>query len=234
MVSHGKRRGRGAQERESGGGAGAGRRIAALTALFALLAACSSPPPPAKPALRTTKAFDAVFGELPPIPLQAPAYASVVYFPAAKAPGRYLPAPIFTTEDGKEEFLTVRTAVRGVDQETFAKEVDLPFPKGTDLASYARRDGKAVVGLGGNLRAATMSKIEKERAAGSLFLTVEQSRIPVLPDCSGSSRSGRKRGGRRRRCRCCSIAPCLSSGSPFSRRAAVPLIRERRTRRGSV
>jgi germination protein M len=147
---------------------------AAMAIIFAVLAACSAPPPTAKPAVQTTRAFDAVYGELPPIPLQAPACATVVYFPAAKAPGRYLTAPIFTTEEGKAEFLTVRTAVRGIDQEEFARQVRLPFPKGSDLISFHLEYGKAMIRLGGTFRADLMSKKEGGIAAASLFLTAKQ------------------------------------------------------------
>jgi hypothetical protein len=145
-----------------------------MAMLCAVLAACSAPPPTAKPAVHTTGAFDAVYGELPPIPVQAPAYASVVYFPAAKVSGRFLTAPIFTTEEGKVEFLTVRTAVRGIDQEEFTRQVAMPFPNGSDLISFRLEQGKAWIRLGGKFRADRMSKKEEETAAAGLFLTVEQ------------------------------------------------------------
>ncbi len=148
--------------------------IGALAISIAVLAGCTAPSAPPEPKVHTTKAFDAVYGEIPPIPLQGPAYATVVYFPAAKAPGRFLTAPIFTTEAGKVEFLTVRTAVRGIDQEAFAKEFTLPFPKGSDLIAFEQGQGKAAIRLGGTFRAASMSTLERENAAAGLSLTVVQ------------------------------------------------------------
>jgi predicted peroxiredoxin len=106
--------------------------------------------------------------------LQSPAYATVVYFPSAKAPGRFITAPIFTTEEAKVEFLTVRTAVRGIDQEEFAKGIALPFPKGSDLISLGQEQGKAMIRLGGTIRTDSMSKKERENAAVCLSLTLEQ------------------------------------------------------------
>jgi germination protein M len=156
------------------GGGGMPWTVGVPAILIAALAACTAPSVAPKPAVNTTKAFDAVYGDLPPIPLQGPAYATVVYFPAAKAPGRFLTAPIFTTEEGKVEFLTVRTAVRGIDQEAFGKGIALPFPKGSDLISFRREQGKALIRLGGTFRADRMSKKQGEIAAASLFLTVEQ------------------------------------------------------------
>jgi hypothetical protein len=162
------------RRRRPEGAAGDAWRLAATAAVVVALAACSKPPAPTNPSVHTTKAFDAVFGALPPIPLQAPANASVVYFPAANDPGTLVAAPIFTTEPGKEEFLAVRTAVRGIDQEEFAKEVALPFAKGTDLVSFQRAKGTATVRIGGTFRAGRMSKEEADLAAASLLQTVEQ------------------------------------------------------------
>ncbi len=161
----------GSRERK---GARAAWTTAAVTAALAMLAACSTQQAPSKPTVQTTKAFDAVFGKLPAIPLQAPAYATVVYFPSAADPGRFLPAPIFMTEAEKVEFLTVRTAVRGIDQEAFEKGIALPFPKGSDLLSFRREQGKAIVRLGGTFRAGSLSKEEADRAAAGLFLTARQ------------------------------------------------------------
>ncbi len=141
--------------------------VAAVVIAISLVAlsACTAPPAPSKPVIHTTKAFDTVYGELPPIPVQSPAYATVVYFPAAKAPGRFVTAPIFTTEEAKVEFLTVRTAVRGIDQEEFRKGIALPFPEGSDLISLGQEQGKSMIRLGGTFRANSMSKKERENAA---------------------------------------------------------------------
>jgi len=53
--------------------------------------------------VHTTKAFDAIVGELPPMTVPGPCYAPVVYFPSATASGKYLTVPIFFTGQGKEE-----------------------------------------------------------------------------------------------------------------------------------
>jgi hypothetical protein len=150
------------------------RSIVGVVLLSAVLAACSPAQPPAAATVRTTKAFDNVYGALPPIPVQAPAFASVVYFPAADGSGRYATAPIFTTDESRTAFLTMRTAVRGIDQAEFAKGIALPFPKGADLSGFSLEHGKATVFLGGTFRAGRMSKKEAERAAGGLFLTASQ------------------------------------------------------------
>lgn len=157
-------------------GIGAAMRLRAVAALLlsAALSACSAPARPPQPQVESDKAFDSFFGGLPPIPVQGPAFATVVYFPKADDAGKYLPAPIFTTDSGKVEFLTMRTAVRGIDQEEFSRQVAIPFPKGTDLVSFRQEGGKVTVRLGGAFRADAVPKTQMERAAGALVLTAEQ------------------------------------------------------------
>lgn len=149
-------------------------RVAAALLAAATLAACSPPDAPRKPAVEVSKAFDDVFGALPLIPVEGPAFATVVYFPAADDSGNCVPAPIFLTDADKASFLTVRTAVRGIDQEEFARGVAMPYPKGTDLVSFRQGRGKATIRLGGTFRAGAVSKKEMLRAAGALALTVRQ------------------------------------------------------------
>jgi len=141
---------------------------------IAALASCDSSPRPVKPFVHTTKAFDAVFGALPPMAVPGPCYATVVYFPSAKAPGKFLPVPLFSTDQGKEETLAVRTLIRGIDQEEFAKEVVFPFPKGAELLSFDDSGGKVTIRVGGTFKAAALSAGEREEAAKSAALTVAQ------------------------------------------------------------
>jgi len=158
----------------SGQGVAGGVLALAFAVALAALASCTAPSGPVKPTIHTTKYFDAVFGELPPMEPPGPLYATVVYFPSAKAPGKYLPAPIFTAEPGKEETLAVRTLIRGIDQEEFAKKVVFPFPKGSDLLSFGYEGTRAMLRVGGTFKAGSLSNKEGEMAARSVALTVAQ------------------------------------------------------------
>jgi hypothetical protein len=155
------------------------RRIAAafpVAAAFIALAlfSCSSKPSPATSSIHTTKAFDAVFGDLPPMTAPGPTYATVAYFPSARDSGKFLPAPLFSAEQGKEEMLTVRTVIRGIDAEEFSGEVVFPFPPGSDLDSLSYEGGVARIRVGGKFKAADFSPGQGERAAKALALTVTQ------------------------------------------------------------
>ncbi len=149
------------------------------TIVLAGFASCAQHSPSQKPVLRTTKAFEAIFGELPPLPLSGPSFATVAYFPSSVEPGKFRPVPIFSVEQGKEEALVVRTVVRGIrtlgsPADTILAEIVPPFPAGGDLASVAYDGGVAKISVGGNFRAESLSAAQREKAAQALALTVSQ------------------------------------------------------------
>jgi hypothetical protein len=152
---------------------------------FAGLAGCTSSPAPEKPLVHTTNAFDAIFGGLPPMTVPGPCYGTVAYFLSLREPGKYRPVPIFSAERGKEEMLTVRTVIRGVDTDGLAEEVAFPFPRGSDLDSFAYEGGVAKIKLAGTFPGSGFSG---NRAAEALALTVAQfgkAAIVEMTDASG-------------------------------------------------
>lgn len=138
------------------------------------LVACTSSPAPQKPPVHTTKAFDAIYGEMPPMTVPGSTLAMVAYFPSAREPGKYLPAPLISAEQGKEEMLSVRTVIQGVEAEGFSEEVSFPFPPGSDLDSLSYGGGMGRIRVGGRFKAADLSPGQGERAAKALALTVAQ------------------------------------------------------------
>lgn len=171
--------------------------LAAAVIGAAMLAACSSPasPPTQKPPVHTTRAFDAIYGDLPPMDVLGATFATVAYFPSAREPGKYLPAPLFSAERGKEEMLSVRTVIRGVEAEGFSAEVSFPFPPGSDLDSLSYEGGVGKIRVVGNFKAADLSAGKGERAAKALALTVAQfgkATSVEVTDAAGKARlSGR-------------------------------------------
>jgi hypothetical protein len=159
-----------------------GRLAAVLLAgvlTVAAFASCTRQSPPQKPVIHATKAFDAIFGDLPSLPLPGPAYATIAYFPSSLEPDRFRPVPIFSVEPGKEEALSVRTVIRGIEAgegpaDELQKEIVHPFPSGSELVSLSYDGGLATVTVGGNFRAEGLSAAQKEKAAKALALTVSQ------------------------------------------------------------
>lgn len=153
--------------------------VAAAGVLLALSASCTKQSPPQRPYIHTTKAFDNVFGTLPDLPIPAPCHATVVYFPSGASPGEFRPVPVFIVEQGKEETLAVRTAIRGIETgdgpaDAIRKEVAYVFPPGSDLLSLSHESGVARIRAGGAFRAAAFSRADGEKAAMALALTVAQ------------------------------------------------------------
>ena len=151
----------------------------AAAMMLALPVSCSRTSPPQKPYLHTTKAFDALFGQLPDLPVPGPCHATVVYFPSAAAPGEFRPVPVFIVEQGKEERLAVRTAIRGIGTgegpaDAIRSEIQAPFPEGADLLSLEHDGGVARIRVGGAFRAADLPPARREIAAKALALTVAQ------------------------------------------------------------
>lgn len=147
--------------------------------LLALAASCSKQSPPQNPYIHTTKAFDEVFGVLPDLPIPAPCHATVVYFPAAGSPGAFRPVPVFIVEQGKEEFLAVRTAIRGIETgdgpaDAVLENISYPFPPGSDLRSFEHEGGVARIRVGGAFRADGYPSAKGVEAATALALTVAQ------------------------------------------------------------
>ncbi len=167
--------------------------IAAAAALAAAVLAegCSRQSPPQKPMIHTTKAFDAIFGELPPISVPGPCYATVAYFPSAREPGKVRPVPIFSVEQGKEERLSVRTAIRGIaGAGEFAAKTVPPFPPGSDLDALSVGGGVATIKVGGSFRAVDLPADRREAAARALALTIAQfgkAREVDVTDASGTA-----------------------------------------------
>lgn len=174
--------------------------------LAAGYAACAKTSPPQKPTIHTTKAFDDLFGELPPLPIPAPCYAAVVFFPSAATPGAYRAVPVFSLEQGKEERLAVRTVVEGIETEgggpvdELLREIRRPFPGGSSLLSLSREGGVAKVRVGGSFRADSLGAGSRDEAGTALALTVAQfgkgSRVEVTDEAGTATFAGSAEGAR--------------------------------------
>ncbi len=168
------------------------RAAAAVLAAAALIAGCARQSPPQKALVHTTKAFDAIFGALPPMSVPGPCYATVAYFPSAREPGKFTPAPIFSAEQGKEAWLSVRTVVRGIPGAgSFTASVAPPFPEGSDLDALSVEGGVARIRIAGPFRAADLAGDRREAAARALALTVAQfgkAREVEVTDVAGTAR----------------------------------------------
>ena len=98
-------------------------------------------PPPAKQArVSATKAYEKYFGPAPTTD-KGTCYAFVIYFPSAKEPGKVVPFPFFTFDDGSMKKVAVERLLGGMEVAAYKDELLQPFAPGARLLELARADG---------------------------------------------------------------------------------------------
>lgn len=114
-----------------------------------------------------TAAYEKYFGAAPPVD-KGTAYAFVIYFPSSKTPGKVVPFPFFTFDDGSIKKVAIERLLVGMDTGSYQGEF-IPFPGGTRL--IAINDDK------GTITANFSKELDTSAEAGiahALFLTLRQ------------------------------------------------------------
>ena len=89
----------------------------------------------------TTAAYEKYFGAAPPVD-KGTAYAFVIYFPSKKEPGKVVPFPFFTFDEGSIKKVAVERLLGSMDIGSYQGEF-IPIPAGTRL--LAINDDKGTV-----------------------------------------------------------------------------------------
>ena len=89
----------------------------------------------------STAEYDKYFGAAPPVD-KGTAYAFVIYFPSKKEPGKVVPFPFFTFDEGSLKKVAIERLLSGMDTGSYQGEF-IPFPGGTRL--IAINDDKGTV-----------------------------------------------------------------------------------------
>ena len=118
-----------------------------------------------------TAAYEKYFGATPPVD-KGLAYAFVIYFPSAKTPGKVVPFPFFTFDEGSIKKVAVGRLLEGMDTGSYAGEFT-PFPKGSRLLSLNDDQGTVTVNFSKEVLAATDTSA-KTATATALGLTLRQ------------------------------------------------------------
>ncbi|WP_298272394.1 GerMN domain-containing protein [Geobacter sp.] len=123
--------------------------VAVLVAVF--LASCrekGSAPPAAKPVrVSATAAYEKYFGP-PPTTDKGSCYAFVIYFPSAGEPGKVVPFPFFTFDEGSIRKVAVERLIGGMNVGSYKDEFLQPFAPGAHLQAISREKGLVTVDLG--------------------------------------------------------------------------------------
>jgi hypothetical protein len=114
-----------------------------------------------------TAAYEKYFGAAPSVD-KGVAYAFVIYFPSRKTPGKVVPFPFFTFDEGSLKKVAIERLLGGMDTGSYKGEF-IPFPSGSRLIAINDNQGTITVNLNKELNASA-----EAATAHSFALTLRQ------------------------------------------------------------
>ena len=155
--------------------------------------------PPAKPVrVSATKAYEKYFGPAPTTD-KGTCHAFVIYFPSLREPGKVVPFPFFTFDEGSMEKVAVERFLSGMEVPAYASEIVHPVASTARLLALEQVDGVKKVDLSdgflapgasrdGMLHALVMTLTQFPEVRGVRLLQegkdVDYARGPQKPDDS--------------------------------------------------
>lgn len=128
--------------------------LAILT--FVVMTACTKKQEslPTRPTpVSATEAYIKYFGAAPTVDKGA-AYAFVIYFPSKKDPGKVVPFPFFTFDEGSIKKVSVERLLGSMDTGSYQGEF-IPFPAGSRLITINDDNGTVTVNFSKELAASS-------------------------------------------------------------------------------
>jgi len=150
--------------------------LSALLPLIFQLAACrkKEAPPPAQPArVSATKAYEHYFGPAPTSD-KGTCFAFVIYFPSAKEPGKVVPFPFFTFDEGSIKKVAVERLIGGMELGSFKGEFLSLFPAGARLIALEEAGGKVTARFSREMGRAPSDPAGVKALSSALALTLGQ------------------------------------------------------------
>jgi hypothetical protein len=114
-----------------------------------------------------TTAYEKYFGPAPPV-AKGTAYAFVIYFLSRKEPGKVVPFPFFTFDEGSIKKVAIERLLVGMDIGSYQGEF-FPFPSGIRLIAINDEQGTVTANISKELNTTT-----EAMAAHALALTLHQ------------------------------------------------------------
>ncbi len=114
-----------------------------------------------------TPAYEKYFGAAPTVD-KGMAYAFVIYFPSSKTPGKVVPFPFFTFDEGSIKKVAVERLLGSMDIGSYQGEF-IPFPSGIRLITINDDQGLVTVNFSREL-----DKTADSATASALALTLRQ------------------------------------------------------------
>ncbi len=124
--------------------------------------------PPSRPGkVIATAAYETYFGTVPQVD-KGTAYAFVIFFPSSKVPGKVVPFPFFTFDEGTIKKVAIERLLGGMDVGSYHGEF-IPFPSGTRLVTLKEDHGTITATFSKELE-----KSPEAATAHALALTLRQ------------------------------------------------------------
>jgi hypothetical protein len=98
-----------------------------------------------------TPAYEKYFGAAPSVD-KGMAYAFVIYFPSSKTPGKVVPFPFFTFDEGSLKKVAIERLLGGMDTGSYQGEF-IAFPAGSRLIAISDNQGTVTVNFSKELEA---------------------------------------------------------------------------------
>lgn len=114
-----------------------------------------------------TGAYEKYFGAAPTVN-KGTAYAFVIYFPSAKEPGKVVPFPFFTFDEGSNKRVAIERLLGGMDAGSYSGEF-ISLPTGTRLLAIDHDHGTVTVNFSQELGTSA-----EAGAARAIALTLRQ------------------------------------------------------------
>jgi germination protein M len=114
-----------------------------------------------------TSAYEKYFGTAPSVD-KGTAYAFVIYFPSSKEPGKVVPFPFFTFDEGSLKKVAIERLLGAMDTGSYQGEF-IPFPTGIRLIAINDDQGTVTVNF-----SKEMDKSAEATTARALALTLRQ------------------------------------------------------------
>jgi germination protein M len=114
-----------------------------------------------------TNAYEKYFGAAPSVD-KGTAYAFIIYFPSNKEPGKVVPFPFFTFDEGSIKKVAIERLLGGMDTGSYQGEF-IPFPTGIRLIAINDVQGTVTVNFSKEL-----DKSPEAATARAIALTLRQ------------------------------------------------------------
>ncbi len=146
-----------------------------LLAIFFTSACTKKETPSAARQVRVsaTRAYEQYFGPAPTID-KGTCFAFVIYFPSAKDPGKVIPFPFFTFDEGSIKKVAVERLIGGMEVGRYKGEFLQPFPLGTRLIGISENNGMVTVNFSKEILNGRADAKGEKALLDALALTVSQ------------------------------------------------------------